>query len=77
MYNNLNKEKFFLDIDEFISAFYNSQGSKRPSAAYGDKKDPLACYSMAIEGSCKRDNCTYSHDPSFISICCHRWFLEV
>ena len=33
-----------------------------------DKKDPLACFSMAIEGSCKRDNCTYSHDPSVLGV---------
>ena len=23
---------------------------------------------MAIEGSCKRDNCTYSHDPSVLGV---------
>ena len=41
---------------------------KRPDATHGDKKEPLACFSMAIEGSYKRDNCTYSHDPLVLGV---------
>ena len=41
---------------------------KRPCATHGDKREPLACFSMAIEGSCKRDNCAYSHDPLVLGV---------
>ena len=50
------------------SLAFIARDPKRPGAPEGDKKDPLACFSMAIEGSCKRDNCTYSHDPSVLGI---------
>ena len=36
--------------------------TKAPMLGQGEKKDLLACFSMAIEGSCERENCTYSHD---------------
>jgi hypothetical protein len=49
-------------------AFIARRDPKRPGAAHGDKKEPLACFSMVIEGSCKRESCTYSHDPSILSV---------
>jgi hypothetical protein len=41
-----------------------AKNTKAPMMGQGEKKDPLACFSMAIEGSCKRENCTYSHEPA-------------
>eukprot|EP01036_Dinobryon_divergens_P061864 gene61864-biopygen30776 len=50
------------------SLAFISRKIKNSGASTGaDKKDPLACFSMAIEGSCKRENCTYSHEPSILS----------
>ena len=44
-----------------------SRNVKDPVGTSGaEKKDPLACFSMAIEGSCKRENCSYSHEPSIL-----------
>ena len=47
----------------FISKNFKNSGA----TSGADKKDPLACFSMAIEGSCKRESCTYSHEPSILS----------
>ena len=43
-----------------------AKNTKAPMMGHGEKKDPLACFSMAIEGSCKRENCTYSHEPAVL-----------
>jgi len=50
------------------SLAFIARDPKRPDATHGDKKEPLVCFSMAIEGFYKRDNCTYSHDPLVLGI---------
>ena len=45
-----------------------AKNTKAPMLGQGEKKDPLACFSMAIEGSCKRENCTYSHEPAVLGV---------
>ncbi len=51
------------------SLAFISRNFKGPVGTSGaEKKDPLACFSMAIEGSCKRENCSYSHEPSTLSL---------
>jgi len=54
--------------DPTDSLAFISKNTKSPAFGQGDKKDPLACFSMAIEGSCKRENCTYSHEPGVLAV---------
>ena len=48
-------------------AFVSNNNNKGAKPGFKDSKVPLACFSKAIDGECKRDNCTYSHDPSVLS----------
>ncbi len=50
------------------SLAFISKNTKSPAFGQGDKKDPLACFSMVMEGSCKRENCTYSHEPTVLAV---------
>jgi hypothetical protein len=44
-----------------------AKNTKAPMLGQGEKKDPLAYFSMVIE-SCKRKNCTYSHEPVVLGV---------
>jgi hypothetical protein len=58
-----------LDSEEPADSLaFIARDPRRPGELQGDKKYPLACFSMAIEGSCKRKNCTYSHEPSVLGV---------
>ncbi len=61
--DNLESEEPAAGSLAFISKNFKNSGA----TSGAEKKDPLACFSMAIEGSCKRENCTYSHEPSILS----------
>ena len=63
--DNLESEE---PAEELAFVINNNKGAK-PGYHSGakDSKVPLACFSRAIEVVCKRDNCTFSHDPSVLS----------
>ena len=54
-----------------------AKNTKAPMLGQGEKKDPLACFSMAIEGSCKRENCTYSHEPAVLGVYLNETMLKI